>query len=215
MRTTSSIAAPHREHASPPPRLLLDRFDTIPTPCVTALLSCVSPLLPTHDVRVGCGAMTSGRRRVPTARVQPAPQRGKRVTELVRTACELRAVTAVEGRPGDHLRHRTALRFTLRHPTYGQAAVCPRAKSVTVRIVEKLPKTKDEIQRLIIAELRTCAECDRAWGIVVVPVVDDMSIATWTVSRFHRGQSNAYACDRALQRIVPHYQRLYDLAQKH
>jgi hypothetical protein len=42
-----------------------------------------------------------------------------------------------------------------------------------------------------------------------------MGIATWTVSRFHRGQSNAYACDRALQRIVPHYQRLYDLAQKH
>jgi hypothetical protein len=68
MRTTSSIAAPHREHASPPPRLLLDRFDTIPTPCVTALLSCDSPLLPTHDARVGCGAMTSGRRRVPTAR---------------------------------------------------------------------------------------------------------------------------------------------------
>ena len=84
-----------------------------------------------------------------------------------------------------------------------------------VRTVEKLPKTKDEIQRLIIAELRTCAECERAWGIVVVPVADDISIATWTVSRFHRGQSNGYAFDRALQRIVPHYQRLYDLAQKH
>jgi hypothetical protein len=83
--------------------------------------------------------------------------------------------------------------------------------------VEKLPKTKDEIQRLIIAELRTCEECERAWGIVVVPVADGIGIgiATWTVSRFHRGQSDAYACDRALQRIVPHYQRLYDLAQKH
>ena len=86
---------------------------------------------------------------------------------------------------------------------------------VIVRIVEKLPKTKDEIQRLIIAELRTCAECENAWGIIVVPVVDDFAIATWTVSRFHRGQSDGYACDRALQRIVPHYQRLYDLAQKH
>ena len=81
--------------------------------------------------------------------------------------------------------------------------------------VEKIPKTKDEIQRLIIAELRTFAQCEKAWGIVVVPIVDDTGIATWTVSRFHRGQSNAYACDRALQRIVPHYQRLYDLAQKH
>ena len=73
--------------------------------------------------------------------------------------------------------------------------------------MEKLPKTKDDIQRLIIAELRTCADCEKAWGIIVVPVVDDFAIATWTVSRFHRGQSDAYACDRALQRIVPHYQR--------
>jgi hypothetical protein len=80
--------------------------------------------------------------------------------------------------------------------------------------VEKIPKTKDEIQRLIIAELRTFAQCENAWGIVVVPIVEH-SIATWTVSRFHRGRSSAYACDRALQRIVPHYQRLYDLAQKH
>src|SRR6476646_2254481 len=84
---------------------------------------------------------------------------------------------------------------------------------VIVRIVEKLPKTKDEIQRLIIAELRTCAECENAWGIIVVPLVDDLGIATWTVSRFRPGRSDAYACDRALQRIVPHYQRLYDLAQ--
>jgi len=81
--------------------------------------------------------------------------------------------------------------------------------------VEKLPKTKDEIQNLIIAELRTFAACDKAWGIIVVPLVDDTSVATWTVSHFHRGQSTAYACDRALQRIVPHYQRLYDLVQKH
>jgi hypothetical protein len=82
-------------------------------------------------------------------------------------------------------------------------------------IVKKLPKTKDAIERLIIAELRTCADCENAWGIIVVPVVDDSAIATWTVSRFHRGRSDAYACDRALQRIVPHYQRLYDLAAVH
>jgi hypothetical protein len=37
MRTTSSIAAPHREHASVPARLLLDRFDTISAPCVREL----------------------------------------------------------------------------------------------------------------------------------------------------------------------------------
>jgi len=78
----------------------------------------------------------------------------------------------------------------------------------------KSPKTKDEIQRLIIAELRTFAQCEKAWGIVCVQ--SSMTpVSRRGRSPFHRGQSSAYACDRALQRIVPHYQRLYDLAQKH
>jgi ABC-type uncharacterized transport system substrate-binding protein len=53
----------------------------------------------------------------------------------------------------------------------GAAAAWPLAASsvMTVRVVEKIPKTKDEIQRLIIAELRTFAQCEKAWGIVVVP----------------------------------------------
>jgi hypothetical protein len=80
---------------------------------------------------------------------------------------------------------------------------------------EKLPKTKEEIQRLIVAELRTFADCETAVGIVVTPIVDDAADATWTVSCFHRGASDGYACDRALQRIVPHFQQLYDMVQKH
>jgi hypothetical protein len=80
---------------------------------------------------------------------------------------------------------------------------------------EKQPRTKDEIQRLIVAELRTFADCESALGIVVIPIVDDVDAATWTVSRFHRGGSDGYACDRALQCIVPHFQQLYDLVQKH
>jgi hypothetical protein len=71
-----------------------------------------------------------------------------------------------------------------------------------VCIVNKLPKTKDEIQKLIVAKLRTFADCEKAWGVVVVPFAGDTGVATWTVSCFHRGESNAYACDRALQRIA-------------
>ena len=48
--------------------------------------------------------------------------------------------------------------------------------------MNKLAKTKDEIQRLIMAELHTFADCEKAWGVVVVPVVDDIGGATWTVS---------------------------------
>jgi hypothetical protein len=81
--------------------------------------------------------------------------------------------------------------------------------------VNKLPKTKDEIQALLTAELRRFTDCEQAWGVVVVASDAETSGATWTVSYFNRGEADAYACDRALQVIVPHYQQLYDLAQKH
>jgi hypothetical protein len=72
--------------------------------------------------------------------------------------------------------------------------------------VNKCPRTKHEIQDMVTAELRRFAGCEEAWGVVVVGLDAEISGATWTVP---------YACDRALQVIVPHYQRLYDLKQKH
>jgi hypothetical protein len=80
--------------------------------------------------------------------------------------------------------------------------------------LDKVPKTKNEIEMLIMAELRDCQDCETAWGVMVVAVEGDDD-ANWTVSQFNRGESSAYACDQALQRIVPHYQRLYELVQKH
>jgi hypothetical protein len=82
-------------------------------------------------------------------------------------------------------------------------------------IANKLPKTTREIQQLILVELRNFAGCEEARGIIVIPVLAGGGGANWTVSCFNRGASDGYACDRALQRIVPHYQQLYDLAQKH
>jgi hypothetical protein len=81
--------------------------------------------------------------------------------------------------------------------------------------MNKIPKSKDEIQDMVTAELRRFADCDSAWGVVVVGLDFEISGATWTVCRFNRGDSSAYACDCALQAIVPRYQRLYDLKQKH
>jgi hypothetical protein len=82
-------------------------------------------------------------------------------------------------------------------------------------MMNKLPKTKNEIQDMVTAELRRFPDCDEAWGVVVVGLDSEITGATWTVSRFNRGESDANACDRALQLIVPRYQRLYDLRQKH
>jgi len=80
--------------------------------------------------------------------------------------------------------------------------------------LDKVPKTKNEIEMLIVAELRDCQDCETAWGVVVIAIEGDDG-ANWTVSQFNRGESSAYACDQALQRIVPHYQRIYQLVQKH
>jgi hypothetical protein len=80
--------------------------------------------------------------------------------------------------------------------------------------LDKAPKTKNEIEMLIVAELRDCQDCETAWGVVVIAIEGDDG-ANWTVSQFNRGESSAYACDQALQRIVPHYQRIYQLVQKH
>jgi hypothetical protein len=81
--------------------------------------------------------------------------------------------------------------------------------------MDKLPMTKEEIERLIVADLHTFPDCSKAFGVVVAPVVDYVSAATWTVVRFHSGGSDGEACDRALQHIVPRFQRIYDLVRKH
>jgi hypothetical protein len=75
--------------------------------------------------------------------------------------------------------------------------------------MDKLPMTKEEIERLIIADLHTFPDCGKAFGVVVAPVVDYVSV------RFHNGGSDGEACDRALQHIVPLFQRIYDLVRKH
>jgi hypothetical protein len=81
--------------------------------------------------------------------------------------------------------------------------------------MDKLPKTKSEIQDMVIAELRRFPDCEEACGVVVVGLDTEITGATWTVSRFNRGGADAHTCDRALQVIVPNFQRLYDLRQKH
>ena len=80
--------------------------------------------------------------------------------------------------------------------------------------VEKLPKTKLEIEQLIIAELQRI-DCAGVLEVVVIPIVDRAAAATWTVSCFNPGKSDGVDCDRALQHIVPRFQRVYNLVQKH
>ena len=80
--------------------------------------------------------------------------------------------------------------------------------------MEKAAKTKDELAELIITELRSF-ECKNIFAVAIVPVVDRSDDITWTVSCFKVGKAGREACDQALQQIVPRFQRIYDLVQKH
>jgi hypothetical protein len=84
-----------------------------------------------------------------------------------------------------------------------------------VNDMEKLPKTKEQIERLIITEMQTFAHCEHALGVYVIPIVDRSHTATWTVLRFNPGKSDGEACDCALQLIVPRFQRAYDIVRMH
>jgi hypothetical protein len=81
--------------------------------------------------------------------------------------------------------------------------------------MDKLPITKEEIERRLIAELQTFPNCRQASQIIVIPIEDYTNPATWTVFCFNHGKSDGEACDRALQHIVPLFQRVYDMVRKH
>jgi hypothetical protein len=81
--------------------------------------------------------------------------------------------------------------------------------------MNKLPVTKEQIERLIVSDLQGFPGCENALGVVVVPVLTHDAKASWTVSCFNAGRSDGDACDRALQHIVPHFQRAYDLFSRH
>ncbi len=80
---------------------------------------------------------------------------------------------------------------------------------------EKSPKSRAEIEALLIADLRDVAGCEHIGQIVVVPMPGSGDGANWTVKCCNRGRFNEAACDHALQEIVPRLQGFYELVQKH
>lgn len=81
--------------------------------------------------------------------------------------------------------------------------------------MDKLPMTKEEIERLVVAALHAFPDCEGALHVDVVPVDDYTSAVTWTVARFKSRSSDGEVCDSALQLIVPRFQRAYDMVRKH
>lgn len=88
--------------------------------------------------------------------------------------------------------------------------------------ITKAPKSRAEIERLVLAELRDCGGCEAAAGISVVGYDSDTGNddalghePNWTVGAFNAGAASDYECERALIGIVSRLQRFYQLVRKH
>ena len=81
--------------------------------------------------------------------------------------------------------------------------------------MDKLSITREEIERLLVANLQAFPDCETAAQVIVIPIDDCRDVANWTVQKFNCGSSDGDACDRALQHIVPGFQRAYSLVRTH
>jgi hypothetical protein len=77
---------------------------------------------------------------------------------------------------------------------------------------EKLPKTKMELEALVLAELRAASQCGGAVHVTVVAYDDYRVGATWEVASCDAGTSAPEACERALCDIVHRLQQHFDIA---
>jgi hypothetical protein len=77
---------------------------------------------------------------------------------------------------------------------------------------EKLPKTKTELEALVLAELRAASQCGGAVHVTVVAYDDYRVGATWEVASCNPGTSAPEECERALCDIVSRLQQHFDIA---
>jgi hypothetical protein len=78
-----------------------------------------------------------------------------------------------------------------------------------------MPKTRAEIERLLLAELRTDEACAGAAAVSVMAWDQDGDNINWTVDSYDIGSASRWACQSALDQIVPRFQSFYELVQKH
>lgn len=82
--------------------------------------------------------------------------------------------------------------------------------------MDKAPKSRIEIERLVLHELQASLGCEGAAGIAIVGCHTGFAAnANWTVMAYDAGTSDDYVCERALMSIVCRLQGFYELVQKH
>jgi len=79
-------------------------------------------------------------------------------------------------------------------------------------VTDKSPKTRAELEALVLAELRAASACGGAVHVTVVAYDDYRVGATWEVASCNAGTSAPEACERALCDIVRRLQQHFDIA---
>ena len=80
-------------------------------------------------------------------------------------------------------------------------------------MTDRSPKTRAELEALVLAELRTVPQCRDAKHATVIPYDDYRVPATWQVASCDPGASDPVECERALGDIILRLQHRFDIAQ--
>ena len=80
-------------------------------------------------------------------------------------------------------------------------------------MTDKSPKTRTELEALVLARLRAAPQCGGASHVTVVPYADHRVTATSEVASFNPGTSEWEKCERALCEIVSRLQQCFDLSE--
>jgi hypothetical protein len=80
-------------------------------------------------------------------------------------------------------------------------------------MTDKSPRTRTELEALVLAELRATSQCRGAVHITVVAYDDQRVPASWEVASCDPGTSKPEECERTLCDIVGRLQQQFDIAQ--
>jgi hypothetical protein len=105
----------------------------------------------------------------------------------------------------------TSLRAALASGQRGHV-ISARAGPGAVTMADKSPRTRTELEALVLAELRATSQCGEAVHVTVIPYDDYRVPATWEVASCDAGASSPEQCERALCDIVGRLQQHFDIA---
>jgi hypothetical protein len=77
----------------------------------------------------------------------------------------------------------------------------------------RTPRTRTELEAMVLAALRASAPCGSAVHVTVVAYDNYRVGATWEVASCNPGASDPVECERALSDIVFRLQQQFDIAQ--